>query len=726
MVALPLFGFSQAVNDECSGAVMLPVNGSVLCTESLTATFADSSPSTETSTCGSGNDIWFTFTAVHPGHKIETDVISSADFTVYTGTCGSLAEFACGATGNGEITGLTEGTTYFLRIFEPSSGGNSFGLCIMSPLTKIAVDNTTYTAEQLVTDILIDSPCLAVSNINSNDIEGFTGLAYFDRAAANFPFEEGIILMCGNTSNIDSEVLISSSSTGAGTDEDINEIVGGTLNDVTVLEFDFVPQIGYISFDFLFASNEYGFFQCSYADAFVFLLTDTTTGDTQNLAVIPGTDIPVTVTNIRDNAYNSNCSSENVDYFDEYYGYPYSAIAPISMNGSTIPMTAEAAVIPGHTYHLKMAIGDWGDSILDAAVFIDAGSFNMGNPDSGEITLEASNGNVLCNGEETTISIDLDSNYTFEWAKDGIVITDEDTNAITVGEAGIYTLSITSPDMPSCTVEYSMTIVTGDLGVGQVEITDIVAFNNNGMYDFNLNAKTEEIYEETGNDDYNITYHVTQADAENAVNPLSSPFMNTDNPQTIYVRLEGTGTCYTISSFTIIVLDTNYTTPAPIAPPSFVFEEGDTLADIPVEGENIEWYDNPGEPAGPPNGMDGDTPLPMDTLLVDGATYYAAQTVWGIESVERTPVTVHSTLGTEDTTFNGLMTFPNPVSDILNIKNNNAIDSATIYNSLGQKVAETSPAATETQISLAGLSDGIYVVKIASGGKEKAIKVVKQ
>ena len=41
--------------------------------------------------------------------------------------------------------------------------------------------------------------------------------------------------------------------------------------------------------DFLFASNEYGEFQCGFSDVFAFLLTDLTTGVTTNIAVVPGT-----------------------------------------------------------------------------------------------------------------------------------------------------------------------------------------------------------------------------------------------------------------------------------------------------------------------------------------------------------------------------------------------------------------------------------------------------
>jgi hypothetical protein len=45
---------------------------------------------------------------------------------------------------------------------------------------------------------------------------------------------------------------------------------------------------------------------------FCFLLKDVTAGGSnRNLAVIPNTNIPVSVETIRDNTYNSNCPSTN-------------------------------------------------------------------------------------------------------------------------------------------------------------------------------------------------------------------------------------------------------------------------------------------------------------------------------------------------------------------------------------------------------------------------------
>jgi len=43
-----------------------------------------------------------------------------------------------------------------------------------------------------------------------------------------------------------------------------------TYNDATIIEFDFVPFSNTMSFNFVFASEEYGEYQCEWSDAFAF------------------------------------------------------------------------------------------------------------------------------------------------------------------------------------------------------------------------------------------------------------------------------------------------------------------------------------------------------------------------------------------------------------------------------------------------------------------------
>lgn len=71
--------------------------------------------------------------------------------------------------------------------------------------------------------------------------------------------------------------------------------------------------------------------------------------------------------------------------------------------------------------------------------------------------------------------------------------------------------------------------------------------------------------------------------------------------------------------------------------------EGNTLADLVVTGTAIKWYSS----------STSTTPLPSTTLLTNGTTYYATQTVSGLESINRLAVTANLTVIDVSTTLNG-------------------------------------------------------------------------
>ncbi|NBC04734.1 MAG: T9SS type B sorting domain-containing protein, partial [Bacteroidetes bacterium] len=88
--------------------------------------------------------------------------------------------------------------------------------------------------------------------------------------------------------------------------------------------------------------------------------------------------------------------------------------------------------------------------------------------------------------------------------------------------------------------------------------------DNNGFAPFDLTQNTSAAIGGQDDTDLNITYHLSQSDAQDNINPIAVPsnFINSINPQTIYVRLENTetgcfdtfsGTQDTTNSFTISV-----------------------------------------------------------------------------------------------------------------------------------------------------------------------------
>src|SRR5690554_1200130 len=171
----------------------------------------------------------------------------------------------------------------------------------------IEVSVTQYTPDQLVKDILINNPCAQVTNVTwstgtNYGVTDGTGIGYFTNTNSDFDMAAGIILSTGNAELAEGPETFSQ---GVGNnnwlDDDelttyMNAVIGpDTYHNATILEFDFVPFGNSISFNFIFASEEYGTYQCDFSDAFAFFLTNTVTNATTNLALVPGTGDPISV-----------------------------------------------------------------------------------------------------------------------------------------------------------------------------------------------------------------------------------------------------------------------------------------------------------------------------------------------------------------------------------------------------------------------------------------------
>ncbi|MGK0378217.1 MAG: hypothetical protein ACJA1Z_002029, partial [Patiriisocius sp.] len=283
-------------------------------------------------------------------------------------------------------------------------------------LGQITVDETL-TTQQLVEDILINSPCAEASNFIQSTGTNFgddNGIAAFDANGSAFPFTNGIVLSTGNVANAPGPNLTLHSDGGVGWpgDADLEANTTATdTNNASFIQFDFVPQIATINFNFLLASEEYNQnFECDFSDAFAFILTNQVTGIVQNLAVLPGTVIPIEVTNIHPEVVGQ-CAAINELFFEQYNfdtgvpGLPFvtAANAAIDFNGQIIPLTAEGNVIVGNPYTIKLVVADQQDTLFDAAVFLEGGSFNIGIDLGDDLTI--SNNSAGCEGGSETIGL---------------------------------------------------------------------------------------------------------------------------------------------------------------------------------------------------------------------------------------------------------------------------------------------------------------------------------
>lgn len=79
--------------------------------------------------------------------------------------------------------------------------------------------------------------------------------------------------------------------------------------------------------------------------------------------------------------------------------------------------------------------------------------------------------------------------------------------------------------------------------------------NNDGIYTFDLSQQNNIIIGTHANPQ--VSYHLSQTDAATNIAPIATSFTNTQNPQTIWARLEDTATgCFGLTSFKLEVFDT--------------------------------------------------------------------------------------------------------------------------------------------------------------------------
>lgn len=321
----------------------------------------------------------------------------------------------------------------------------------------IQVDDS-YTSQQLIETILINSSCANATNFTSSGntfSPGEQSFGYFKNNSGNFPFKEGIVLCTSRANRAEgpNNNLIDEGQNAWKGDADLEQALNITdTYNATILEFDFIPQTSSFSFNYIFASEEYqGNAPCKYSDGFAFLLKEAnTTNQYQNLAVIPNTNTPVFVTNIHPEI-SGGCPASNENYFGGYN----TTNAPINYNGQTVVMTAKAKVIPGVKYHIKLVIADHENIRYDSAIFLEAGSFNVG-VDLGPNQLIATN-NPVCTGKSYRINTTETGNNSYKWYKNDILIPNESNAFYNVTSDGKYTVAITS--------ENSACIANGEVSI---------------------------------------------------------------------------------------------------------------------------------------------------------------------------------------------------------------------------------------------------------------------
>lgn len=433
-------------------------------------------------------------------------------------------------------------------------------LCTRGLFGQFQVDDINYTIEELVRDVLVDSNCAETSNYTSftGTSQNVNGIGYFNANKTDFPYKEGIILSTGRvTDAIGPNIGINDSGDEEWPGDNELRAITNTSNlfNATSIQFDFVPLTNNMSFNFLFASEEYQEnYQCIYSDVFAFILTDSN-GISTNLAIIPNTDLPVRATTIRPGVAGQ-CAAQNLSFFDRIND----SGSAISFHGQTKSLKAESLVNPGEKYSIKLVISDNQDSQVDSAVFLEAGSFSLGLDLGRDRTVV--NGNPACIGETIALDVSVNGVQDYRWYKDDVEIPQWAGNEqVDLIEEGNYSIDLifsgTCISTGNLTVEF---ITPPEVKQEPLDLTacDIDA---NGKESFDFLANGNRILGDQNAEVYQVTYYTSEEDAIGYSNLISNiRDYVTGGPETIYARISSRNSCYEIVSFQLIIQGLDFET----------------------------------------------------------------------------------------------------------------------------------------------------------------------
>ena len=406
-----------------------------------------------------------------------------------------------------------------------------------------------FTAQDLVENKLINSPCANVSNfsVSGGNFGSQQSFGYFTANGSNFPFADGVVLSTGKAVSASgpNNSILSDGDTSWSGDDDLENALGVSNSvNATVLEFDFISLSNKISFDYIFSSEQYltdpRSNQCNFTDGFAFLLKEVgSTNAYQNLALIPNTTIPVRVNTVR--GPGTICPEANESYFGGFNGNEH----PTNFNGQTTIMQAQATVIPGKLYHIKLVVADQGNNLYDSAIFLGGGSFKF-EKDLGPDQLIVTN-NPVCQNNTFPIDATEAGTNSYKWFKNNID-TGITSPTYTVADAGIYRVEVSlgatiCKSIGEITIEFSPLPSLTNTTIVQCDE------NKDGSGLFNL-SKVNKIITNNDSSLSNIVYYeeITDAQNQNVSKAISNPNTYESIPKTIYASVKNTFGCANVAT----------------------------------------------------------------------------------------------------------------------------------------------------------------------------------
>jgi gliding motility-associated-like protein len=258
-----------------------------------------------------------------------------------------------------------------------------------------------YTPDNLITNVFLGDgvEVLSVTYEGNNQSVGF-----FNNGGGSIGMSRGIVMTTGRAATQGASIGVNSPGSSQASvslpgtalfDPDMQAIAGqgGAINDICRYTITFKPVSDTLRFRYAFGSEEYPEYVCSnFNDIFGFFIsgpgiTGPYSNNSRNIALVPGTNLPVRINNVNSGVVGNNGTAGNcqpplgsLNYSAFYNANENSPQLPV-YDGYTDVFTAEAVVVPCSTYTIKLVICDVSDGAFDSGVFLEAKSFGTGSID---------------------------------------------------------------------------------------------------------------------------------------------------------------------------------------------------------------------------------------------------------------------------------------------------------------------------------------------------------
>uniref|UniRef100_UPI002869F71F choice-of-anchor L domain-containing protein n=1 Tax=Flavobacterium sp. TaxID=239 RepID=UPI002869F71F len=448
---------------------------------------------------------------------------------------------------------------------------------------QLIVNNTAKTPAQLVQNVLVGNGVVP-TNIKFNRSSA-QATAIRDQAAefstnfnaTNLGLDAGILLTTGQATianepnNAGNRSLTTTTVTQG--DVDLALLSGQAINNVSILEFDFVATGLVLNFDYVFASEEYPEWTASaFNDTFGFFLSGMGlagpySGGAINIALTPTTNTAnnvVSIGNVNNGTANAGPCRNCTYYVSNGIGTTPGVNASIQYDGFTTPLRATAPLVCGETYHIKLAVANAGpgnDNIFDSAVFIK--NFRI-QP----LELSVSGGLfgdtiTLCYGQTAAINSGVTpSANILKWYQDGVLLPTEVNPDLPITQSGVYTFEEYTPSGCRLSVDDITIVYLPQITATQpLDLTLCTLLP--APYEFNIDQTSLMSSTLSTPSDYEIIYYNTNAGGEadyglsNGVIPdadLASYFIP-GTTATIWVRIHQFSTdCAIVKTFNLNVI----------------------------------------------------------------------------------------------------------------------------------------------------------------------------